>query len=87
MPLQGNAYNRGQMPYAPASLDNAGAVLTKRLQEVDPRIFVPRRDWAFATSSASDNPFPGRPNATKVSVKGGFAPEYLYELIYIAKGT
>ena len=58
---------------------------TQRLQEVDPRIFVPRRDWAFATSMRRTIPSQGRPNAKTGSVKGGFAPEYLYELIYTAK--
>ena len=85
MPLEGNAYNQGQIPYPPASLDNSTAILTKRRNEGDPRIFIPRSDWAFAASDTSDNPFPGKPDPAKVSLKGGFSSEYLYELVYTAK--
>jgi hypothetical protein len=73
------------VPYPPASLDNATAILTRRRNEGDPRIFIPRSDWAFATSHAPDNPFPGKPDPTRVSLKGGFSSEYLYELVYTAK--
>jgi hypothetical protein len=73
------------MPYPPASLDDSTAILTMRRNENDPRLFVPRGDWAFATSNTSDRPFPGKPDPGKVSLKGGFEPGYLYELIYTAR--
>ena len=85
MPLQGNAYNRDQAAYPPVSLDDRTAILTRRRNEGDPRIFIPRNDWAFAASNASDNPFPGTPDPAMISLKGGFLPKTLYELIYTAK--
>jgi hypothetical protein len=87
MPLPGGLYNGSMIPYAPASLDNAGLEysLTKRLNEADPRALIPKSDWKFATSNATDNPFPGKPDPTKVSLKDGFDPNYLYELTYLAK--
>ena len=85
MPLQGNAYNRGQVPYPPARLDDPTAVLTRRRNEGDPRLFIPRGDWAFAASDFAGNPFPGRPDPARVSLRGGFSPESLYELVYTAK--
>jgi Alpha/beta hydrolase domain len=85
IPLQGNAYNRGQVPYPPARLDDPTAVLTRRRNEGDPRLFIPRDDWAFAASDFADHPFPGRPDPTRVSLRGGFAPEFLYELVYTAR--
>ena len=85
MPLQGNAYNRDQAAYPPLSLDDRTAILTRRRNEGDPRIFIPRNDWAFAASNASDNPFPGTPDPAMISLKGGFLPKTLYELIYTAK--
>ncbi len=85
MPLQGNAYNRDQVPYPPASLDDRTAILTRRRNEGDTRIFIPRYEWAFAASNASDKPFPGTPDPAMISLNGGFLPKTLYELIYTAK--
>ena len=85
MPLQGNVYNSGQRPYPPARPNAAGAVLTKRIKETDPRLFVPNSTWTFATCDAATNPFPGTPDSTKVCLKSGFEPGYLYELVYEAK--
>ncbi len=69
--------------YETVSLNNADAVLTKREHETDPKIVIPNKEWAF--SDCTDTPFPGKPSTTKVSLKGGFEPKYLYELIYTAK--
>jgi len=46
---------------------------------------VPAGDWKFASCDAAANPFPGTPSATNVCLKGGFDPQYLYELVYVAK--
>jgi len=85
MPLQGNVYNAGQIPYAPAAPDDAGDVLTRRIRETDPRIYVPRDAWAFASCDRERAPFPGTPSTTTVCVADGFQPDYLYELVYRAR--
>lgn len=69
--------------YETVTLDNSGAVLTKREHETDPKVVIPSGDWAFADCSETE--FPGKPSTTKISLKGGFEPKYLYELIYTAK--
>jgi hypothetical protein len=66
-----------------AGLDTAKATLTKRASEEGAVIPISGADWAFA--DCDKTPFPGAPDANKVCVKGGFDPEYLYELSYTAK--
>src|SRR5689334_11036622 len=44
---------------------------------------VPKTDWAFADCSST--PFPGRPDLTKLCVKGGFNPALAYTLAFTAK--
>jgi len=44
---------------------------------------VPKSDWAFADCSAM--PFPGKPDLTKLCVKGGFNPTQAYTLAFTAK--
>ncbi len=44
---------------------------------------VPRTDWAFADCSST--PFPGKPDLTKLCVKGGFDPRLAYTLTFTAK--
>lgn len=86
MSLPGGVFNGSMLPYAPASMDNSlpGYSLTRRINETDPRISIPSSDWKFADCSATA-PFPGTPDATKVCLKNGFDPKYLYELVYVAK--
>ena len=69
--------------YETISLDNKDCTLTKRILESDPRIIVPNSEWAF--SDCSRTRFPGIPSPTKISLKDGFEPNYIYELIYTAK--
>jgi hypothetical protein len=69
--------------YETVSLDNTGLTLTKRVHEADARIPVPNSDWAF--SDCTTQPFPGTPSTTKLSLKDGFDPNYIYELVYTAK--
>lgn len=84
MPLQGNVYNAGQIPYPPAARDSID-VLTKRVRESDPRIYIPRDAWAFASCDRERAPFPGTPSTTTICVADGFQPGYLYELVYRAR--
>jgi len=87
MTLPGGVFNGTMIPYEPASLDNtlAGYALTRRINETDPRIAIPAADWKFANCDAAANPFPGTADATRICLRGGFDPRYLYELTYVAK--
>jgi hypothetical protein len=85
VPLQGNVYNAGQTPYAPAAMHDTRDVLTRRIKEIEPRIYVPRDAWAFASCDRERDPFPGTPSTTTVCLAGGFQPDYLYELVYRAR--
>jgi hypothetical protein len=46
---------------------------------------VPGSDWAFADCGAT--PFPGKPDLTKLCVKGGFDPKLAYTLAFAAKDS
>jgi len=87
MSLPGGVFNGTMIPYAPASLDNTqpGYSLTRRVKETDPRIPIPASDWKFADCDTAGNPFPGTPDETRVCLKEGFEPDYLYELVYVAR--
>jgi hypothetical protein len=69
--------------YEAASLDNAGAVLTRRVRQADARETIDNSKWAFADCTGT--PFPGKPNAVKVCLDGGFDSNHIYELVYTAK--
>lgn len=85
MSLPGGVFNGSMVPYAPASLDNTqpGYSLTRRVNETDARIAIPASDWKFAKCDA--NPFPGTADPASICLRGGFDPQYLYELVYVAK--
>ena len=85
--LPSGVFNGSMIPYAPASLDNAlpGYSLTKRIKETDPRVAIAATDWKFSDCNTGTNPFPGTPDGSKVCLRGGFDPNYLYELVYVAK--
>ncbi|MDP4223710.1 MAG: alpha/beta hydrolase domain-containing protein [Bacteroidota bacterium] len=69
--------------YETIDTDNIHVILTKRIHESDERVPVPASEWAF--SDCSEFHFPGIPSFTKISMKDGFDPDYIYELIYTAK--
>jgi len=69
--------------YEAVSLDNSDAVLTRRIHEADERQPIPNTDWAFADCSMKE--FPGYADKTKISLKGGFDANYIYELVYTGK--
>lgn len=85
------------VPYLPASLNNATAVLTTRTKETVNGVVtegppIPNSDWAFAKCDAA-NPFPGTPidiDPTKlpanlpvhICLKNGFDPALLYQIVY-----
>lgn len=66
-----------------ASLDTSKATLTRRAAEGSTVVPLRSDEWVFADCRTA--PFPGKPDATMVCVKGGFNPAYLYELAYTAK--
>jgi hypothetical protein len=90
------------VPYLPASLNTADAVLTTRVKEtvngqITEGTTIPAADWAYAKCDAS-NPFPGTPQDTDVTklpgtlpvhicLKNGFDPALLYQLVYPVKGA
>ena len=85
--LPGGVFNATMIPYASESLDNtkSGYLLTRRVNETDPRIPIAPSDWKFASCNATDKPFPGTADAASVCLKGGFQPNTLYEVSYVAK--
>lgn len=87
MALPGGVFNGSMIPYEPASLDNtqSGYSLTRRRNETDPREPFAASDWKFAACDNAANPFPGTASGKSVCLKGGFDPQYLYELVYVAK--
>lgn len=44
---------------------------------------VPRADWGLADCRTA--PFPGTPDPTRLCIRGGFASDKLYELVYTAR--
>jgi hypothetical protein len=87
MSLPGGVFNGTMIPYAPVSLDTAqpGFSLTRRANETDPRTPIPPSDWKFANCDTAANAFPGTPDPTRICLRGGFDPKYLYEVVYVAK--
>jgi hypothetical protein len=74
--------------YPTASLDNAGAVLTRRMRQADAREAIPNDAWAFADCGTA--PFPGTPDPQKICLGphaggNGFDTDHIYELLYTAK--
>jgi Alpha/beta hydrolase domain len=67
----------------PASRDTTKASLTRRASEGSASIPIRASDWAFA--DCSKTPFPGTSDPTKICLKSGFDPGFLYELVYTAE--
>jgi catechol 2,3-dioxygenase-like lactoylglutathione lyase family enzyme len=75
-------------PYLPVTLDTTKATLVSATAESatgvkSGAVEIPASDWAFADCGST--PFPGKPDAAHLCVKGGFNPALLYELRYTAK--
>ena len=69
--------------YEAVSTSNAGATLTSRVHQDDPKDIIDTSQWAFADCSTT--PFPGTPSTTKVCLNGEFDTNHIYELVYTAK--
>ena len=84
MPVKGGPQgNYGGRTFEVATGD--GAKLYTGVSDDRPREQkeVPHSDWAFADCSST--PFPGKPDLTKLCVKGGFDPKLAYTLAFTAK--
>jgi hypothetical protein len=82
LPLNGGQ-GRGVPRPPPLSLDTAKATLYRAASDRQPLTALAAEDWAFA--DCAETPFPGKPDPTKICVKGGFDPAFAYTLSYIAK--
>lgn len=69
--------------YETITVDNTGLALTRRVLESDKRDTIPNSEWAF--SDCNKGRFPGYPSPSKISLRDGFQPGYIYELIYTAR--
>ena len=69
--------------YEAVSTNNAGATLTRRVHQDDPKELIPNTQWAFADCTST--PFPGVPSTLKVCLQGNFDTNHIYELVYTAK--
>jgi hypothetical protein len=79
----GNSTGLTHASYETASPNNATATLTRRSREADLRLPVPNNEWAFADCTRTL--FPGIPSTTKICVRDGFQPNFIYELLYTTK--
>jgi hypothetical protein len=66
------------LTYEPATSNDPRAQLTRRARPDDPRRAIPRSDWRFVAPEQQGGP--GR-----VQLEGGFQPDTIYELTYVAK--
>src|SRR5580698_2174599 len=84
MPVKGGPQgNQGGRGFDVATA--AGARLYTGASDDRPteQVEVPKSDWAFADCSTT--PFPGKPDLTKLCVRGGFNPALAYTLAFTAK--
>ncbi len=71
-----------------ASLDNAGAALTKRRYPWDARVMVPNGEWCFGQGEGGmglevfGHDTYVEPSRTHVHLPAGFQPGWIYELVY-----
>lgn len=78
-----NGLGAGTPQPHPVSLDTSKARLDRRAFEGGEVIPIRSTDWAFA--DCSKIPFPGASDPSRICVKDGFDPAYLYQLVYSAK--
>ncbi|HYV37668.1 MAG TPA: alpha/beta hydrolase domain-containing protein [Gemmataceae bacterium] len=69
--------------FALASKDTTQATLTKRTSAAGVAIPIAGADWAF--SDCRQVAFPGTPDPTRISIKGGFESKYIYDVVYLVK--
>jgi hypothetical protein len=67
----------------PATLDTGKALLTKQASDESQLVPIASTQWAFGNCERT--PFPGEPDPSRICLKGGFDPEFLYQVVYTAK--
>ena len=73
----------GLLYQRPLSLDTSTASLTKYESDGAKGVPIAADEWAFADCAGTA--FPGKADGSKICLKGGFDPKYLYELVFTAK--
>jgi hypothetical protein len=85
MPIKGGAQgSQGGRGFEPAIAEGAHLYTLASDDHPEKQMEVPRNEWALA--DCSDMPFPGKPDLTKLCVKGGFNPKLAYTLSFTARG-
>ena len=78
--------DRNQLAYEPVLSDLPQATLSRRLREADPPQPIPRGDWRFHVVRGAREEGSGLIDGA-VELAGGFEPGWIYELIYMARGS
>lgn len=83
-----SGYASSGVPPLPTTMDTSQSTLTTHTYEdvrgtIAGLSLVGPRDWAWA--DCSETPFPGRPDPTKICLRGGFRADLLYQLQYTAR--
>jgi hypothetical protein len=82
LPIHPGIYPGTRQP-TPVSLDPSKARLFYQLSDDSPQVDIPASEWAFADCAST--PFPGKPDPSKLSLKGGFSEKQCYGLVYTGK--
>lgn len=82
LPLVGSIGRPTARPL-PVSLDTRKARLVRQSSDTAKPAVISSGDWAFADCSTT--PFPGKPDPTRICLRGGFDPAQAYTLTYIGK--
>lgn len=84
LPVKGGPQgNQGGRGFAVATADGARLYTGASDDRPTEQVEVPKSDWAFADCSIT--PFPGKPDLTKICVRGGFNSALAYTLAFTAK--
>lgn len=67
----------------PATLDSAKALLTRQTSDDAQMIPIAPALWSFG--NCEKTPFPGEPDPSRICLKEGFDPQFLYQVVYAAK--
>ncbi len=80
------SHRGNQGSYPPADRDFAGAKVTRREREADPRQEVPRSEWKLVSSIVGTPEKAGQLPLIELEIAGGLKPGWIYEVIYEAEG-
>lgn len=76
-----NIAGENHLAYAPSDRGMNEATLTKRVNQQDPRVVIPREQYSFAIVPVAESNQP----MVSLVLEGGLEPGVIYELIYEAK--